>query len=158
MLIVRTKSRPRGFFLFILVVVAAVVVISALASSGSSGSGTSGTVGSQGAAPGTAGAGFTQAENYIAELTGQEYLDEIFTSSNNPAAKLYLPYYAYSQAVVHAGHDVNVFGQVRVLGQVVSQNRTQLGYGAMVTAVPDYVIPRLSSSQNRFHITEWKEL
>lgn len=101
--------------------------------------------------------GFTEPSVFQPNLTPHEYLDQIFSNSDNPMAKLYLPNYAYTQSLVYANDDVNIFGQVRVLGGVVSKDRTQLGYGAMVTAVPEYITKRTAPTQNRYHITEWKE-
>jgi hypothetical protein len=102
--------------------------------------------------------GFDSVADFNPALTSQEFLDQLFANSENPMSKLYLPNYAYSQSLVYSESDVNVFGQVRILGGVVSKGRTQLGYGAMVTAVPEYVTHRTAPTQNRYHISEWKEL
>jgi ABC-type Na+ efflux pump permease subunit len=102
--------------------------------------------------------GFTAAAEFEPALSSHDFLDDTFAKSENPMTKLYLPNYAYSQSLVYSEGDVNVFGQVRILGGVVSKGRTQLGHGAMITAVPEYVTRRTTPTQSRYHIAEWKEL
>jgi hypothetical protein len=133
-------------------------VIVAIASGSSQGSQQQASQGAASASAPLSSSAFQAAATFDQTLTPLEYLDAIFTNSDNPLARLYLPNYAYTQSLVYAKGDVGVYGQVRVLGGTAAGGQTRVGYGAMVTGVPEYVTSRAAPTQRRFHITEWKEI
>lgn len=103
---------------------------------------------------------FTSADPFVEELTAEEFLTEIFERPYSPRTRLYLPNYAYTQGLVYARGKVGVFGQVRVIGGTASpgpDGDTRLGFGAMITASPQYVTPRATPRSPRLHIASWKE-
>ncbi len=110
--------------------------------------------------PPSAASPFTVPDTFDEEFEAVEFLDFLFQQPYSPQTRLYLPNYAYFQGLVYARGDVGVFGQVRVIGGTAApgpDGDTRLGYGAMITASPQYVTHRATPRSPRLHIASWKE-
>lgn len=96
----------------------------------------------------------------ISDLQFPEYLDHLFGSVNsqsNVNSNLGLPGYSYFQGLILSNSQVQIVGQLRVVGGVSTQASLDLMRGAMITANPESLVNRLQPNTGRWHVDSWQE-
>lgn len=109
----------------------------------------------------TAFAFFATPEPYTDSMTPALYLDQLFNKPFDPRLKVYIPAYSYFQGVAYSPQNLQVLGQVRLLGSAMTEGPTSqitLANGAMITTEPDYLADKIKPAQNRYKVLEWKEV
>lgn len=108
-----------------------------------------------------AGQFFATPGHFTDGLPPNTYLQLLFKSPYDPRVQLYLPKYSYYQGLVYAARNLQVIGQVRVVGAAMnagSNSKMLVAQGAMVTTDPDYLKDQLQPPNQRYTILQWKEI
>lgn len=109
----------------------------------------------------TAFAFFATPEPYNDSMTPAAYLDQLFHQPFDPQLQVYVPAYSYFQGVAYSPKNLQVLGQVRLLGAAMTEGPTSqitLANGAMITTEPDYLADKMQPAQRRYKVLEWKEI
>ena len=93
----------------------------------------------------------------ITRTSYTDYITRILQMPGSPDSALYIPGYAYYQGFIYTPAQLNVAGQVRVIGGSAARSDVQLSQGAMLTTNPDCLNSRISPFRYRYRVVDWKE-
>jgi hypothetical protein len=109
----------------------------------------------------SAGQFFATPGTLTATVIPNDYLQALFHNPYSPLLQFYIPKYSYFQGLCYSAANLQILGQVRLIGSAFNSDSTKqilLAQGSMLTTDPDYLLGNIQPPHQRYTILEWKEV